>query len=211
MVRPSTNTDLLLLSAGRELFPKLGCKGLSARKLADHAGVNLGMFHYHFRSKDNFIRLLLQQFYEEMFAELTLKTANDDAAINNLRAALMVIALFARSNHQLLLRVVADAMDGEMFAMRFLRDNVPRHLEVLSKLITHAQREGHIANVPLLQALMFITGAVLLPVLAGSFIAAQGNMLQSKLSTALNETVLTDSAIAERIHFALRGIAKEEN
>jgi hypothetical protein len=30
----------------------------------EHAGVNAGMFHYHFKSKDNYLATLLQGLYE---------------------------------------------------------------------------------------------------------------------------------------------------
>ena len=60
MSRPSRNVDALLLRAGRELYPETGAAGLSIRKVAERAGVNLGMFHYHFRTKEAFVRQLLQ-------------------------------------------------------------------------------------------------------------------------------------------------------
>ena len=50
MARPSQNVDQRLLEAGLALLPQTGCAGLSVRRLADHAGVNLGMFHYHFKN-----------------------------------------------------------------------------------------------------------------------------------------------------------------
>jgi AcrR family transcriptional regulator len=33
------------------LLPQTGCAGLSVRKVAERAGINLGMFHYHFKSR----------------------------------------------------------------------------------------------------------------------------------------------------------------
>ena len=64
MPRPSQRIDDALLASGRELYPRLGSSGLSLRALTEHAGANLGMFHYHFKTKDNFLRTLLQQLYE---------------------------------------------------------------------------------------------------------------------------------------------------
>ena len=72
MTRPSRNVDRLLLRAGRELFPETGVAQLSVRKVAIRAGVNPGMFHYHFGNKDLFVRQLLQELYDEMFASLEL-------------------------------------------------------------------------------------------------------------------------------------------
>ena len=59
MTRPSQNIDQRLLEAGRRLLPDLGCAALSVRRLAAEAGVNAGMFHYHFRTKDVFLLSLI--------------------------------------------------------------------------------------------------------------------------------------------------------
>jgi len=67
MPRPSRSFDRALLASGRALFPRMGCAGLSVRAVAEHCGANPAMFHYHFRTKDKFLRTLLQQMYDEMF------------------------------------------------------------------------------------------------------------------------------------------------
>ena len=85
MPRPSQNVDQRLLDAGLELLPLTGCAGLSVRRLTEHAGVNLGMFHYHFKSKDNFIRAVLQRTYEAMFSALTLEVDATATPLHNLR------------------------------------------------------------------------------------------------------------------------------
>jgi AcrR family transcriptional regulator len=56
MPRPSQDQDQALLAAGAALYPGLGCAGLSVRRVADAAGVNPAMVHYHFGSKDGFLR-----------------------------------------------------------------------------------------------------------------------------------------------------------
>ena len=70
MPRPSRHLDRALLAAGRELLPALGCSGLTIRQVAEAAGVNIGMFHYHFRTRDVFLRAVMQSAYEEMFSQL---------------------------------------------------------------------------------------------------------------------------------------------
>ncbi|TFW10268.1 TetR/AcrR family transcriptional regulator, partial [Oxalobacteraceae bacterium OM1] len=156
MARPSQNIDQRLLDAGMALLPQTGCRGLSARMLAEHAGVNLGMFHYHFKTKDNFIRTLLAQVYERMFAVLTLRTQEGGTALDHLRNALLVLAEFGRRHRVLLQRICGDALAGETVAVEFLQTNVPRHLGVLAGLVAQAQRAGDMEAVPLPQALAFV-------------------------------------------------------
>src|SRR5206468_4412072 len=131
MNRPSNQIDALLLASGRALFPTAGCAGLSLRALAEHAGVNVGMFHYHFKSKDNFLRALLQQMYEEMFANLQLDADHAGPALVRLRAALITFARFARDNRRVLARIWMDVLAGEPVALAFLRDNAPRPVGLL--------------------------------------------------------------------------------
>ena len=87
MPRPSRNIDELLLRTGREVLAESGSRALSIRHLTQRAGVNLGMFHYHFKSRENFIRTLLQQMYDEMFASLSLQVEREASSHDSLRGA----------------------------------------------------------------------------------------------------------------------------
>ena len=101
MSRPSRNVDQLLLQAGVALLPQTGVRGLSIRQVTEKAGVNLGMFHYHFKTKDAFVRVLLDQKYNDMFVNLQMKSTGNASAIENLRASINVLARFARDNRLL--------------------------------------------------------------------------------------------------------------
>lgn len=206
MARPSQQIDQRLLAAGFELLPVTGCRGLSARKLTEHAGVNLGMFHYHFRTKENFIRTLLDQTYEQMFSVLTIKAQEGRSPLHNLHNALKVLAHFGRTHQQLLRRIGADALAGEHVAAEFLQINVPRHLGVVARLIEEAQRDGSIVNAPLPQVITFLAGAIMAPVLLG--MAAQENgLLPAETAQLLEHAVLSKEATEQRIDFALRGLS----
>ncbi|HVE13339.1 MAG TPA: TetR/AcrR family transcriptional regulator, partial [Elusimicrobiota bacterium] len=65
MPRPSRNLDRKLLDAARALLPKSGFSGLNVREVIRKAGVNAGMFHYHFKSRDAFLRRVLEEVYED--------------------------------------------------------------------------------------------------------------------------------------------------
>ncbi|MEO8152949.1 MAG: TetR/AcrR family transcriptional regulator [Rhizobacter sp.] len=207
MPRPSQNVDQLLLEAGRELLPQTGCAGLSVRRLTEHAGVNLGMFHYHFKNKENFIRAVLQRVYEEMFSALTLKVNPARSPIDSLRDVLTTLARFGRDQRALLLRIAADAMGGEPLAAEFFRANLPRHIAVILQLIAHAQAEGLIAKAAPPTVIAFIFGAVGAPVLIG---AALQQHTDAASVQRIEQHVLSDDAIAQRIDFALRGLAPPE-
>jgi AcrR family transcriptional regulator len=186
MPRPSQNIDQALLDAGMALLPLYGCKGLAVRQVTEHAGANLGMFHYHFKSKDVFIRAVLQRMYEAMFTELVLQGSKADSASANLRAALKVLATFTRLNGAVLSRLLADAMGGERIALEFLQASLPRHAQVI------------------------LAGAVGAPIVLGGAAAhmASGQRIAAQALSLIEQHVLSDAAIEQRIEFAMRGIAR---
>lgn len=207
MARPSQNVDQLLLDAGLALLPQTGCAGLSVRRLVEHAGVNLGMFHYHFKNKDTFIRAVLQRVYEEMFAALTLQVDAKRPVLANLRDVVATLARFGRGQRALLLRMAADAMAGEAAVVEFFAANLPRHLAVVARLVAQGQKEGVLVAAPPQEVVAFLFGAVGAPVLIG---AALQPHAPASAGQDIARHVLSDAAIARRIDMALRGLAPQE-
>jgi AcrR family transcriptional regulator len=205
--RPSRNLDRALLAAGRELFPASGCAGLSIREVAQAAGVNLGMFHYHFKTREAFLRALLQGLYEEMFSQLTFQGAGEWGPVENLRAALRFLGRFLRSHRPILARVLADALTGNELAREFLRDNFPRHLGVMQALIVLGQKEGLIRPLPVPQIMGFCAGSLAAPIVFGGAVAESGSL--GKAGTKmLHDALLSDEAIDQRIELALSAITQ---
>lgn len=205
MPRPSRHLDQALLASGRALYPSLGCAGLSVRALAEHAGVTPGMFHYHFESKDGFLRDLLQQLYEEVFARLAADVAQPGAPRERLRQVLVTVGRFMRDHGPLIGRVWADAGAGEPVAGDFIRANAPRHVGLLLALLDEAERAGEITPQPPLRRLSFVMGAVVAPVLVGQRIVAL-QLAPGPLATSVQPQLLSDAAIAARAEMAIAAL-----
>jgi len=204
--RPSRNLDRALIAAGLALFPSRGCAGLSVREVAEAAGVNLGMFHYHFKSREAFMRALLQSLYEDMFSQLSFQAAAATGPRDNLRAALRFMGRFVRANRPVLARVLADALCGDAIAREFLIANAPRHFGVMYALIVQAQAAGEMRAIPPAQALGFCAGSLAMPILFGGAVVerAQAGAAHARMIEA---ALLTDAAIDQRIDLALAAIA----
>ena len=206
MPRPSRNLDRALLAAGRALLPHRGCAGLSVREVAEAAGVNLGMFHYHFKTRDAFLRELLQSMYEEMFSQLTMRRYDTEGPVESLRAALCFLGRFLRANRPILARVMADALCGDPIAIDFLRTNMPRHLGHMRMLVDMGQKAGVLAPMPVEQALGFCAGSLAMPIIFGGAVATSGG-LPTRAARSLEKALLSDAAIDQRIDLALAAIA----
>jgi AcrR family transcriptional regulator len=210
MARPSRNIEQALLLSGRQLYAERGAARLSVRALTQHAGVNLGMFHYHFKTKDAFLTLLLDSWYEEMFARLSSSAQQAGPPLDRLREALFFLASFVRDHAAVLGRVISDAAAGEPVAVEFMRTNAPRHLRVLLALMAQAQKEGTLARVPPLQRFIFVMSAVAMPLLVAPGIRTLG-VAPKVLGDSLQAQVMSDKAIRQRIELALKALATGGN
>jgi AcrR family transcriptional regulator len=194
------------LASARELLPRVGCAGLSVRALAAHAGVAPGMFHYHFDSKEAFLRALLAGVYDEMFSALTRQAALPAAPLDRLRAALGLLARFTRAHRQLLARLWTDALAGEAVARDFFALNAPRHIGLLMTIAGQAQREGALREMPPLSMFAFLMGSVALPLI---FVAGlvEAGFSPPGGADSFDLQVMSDVAIDERIGLALAALA----
>ena len=204
MARPSQNTDARLIKAARQLLPETGCSKLNLRQVAAKARVNLGMFHYHFKTKEQFLRHVLQQVYEEFFKELQLEAAHYPSPIENLRASLLVFARFARDNRRLIFALMRDAMNGERVAQDFLRANLHRHIEILIGLIRRCQAQGRFKGLAPANVLVTLISSMNMPSIV-SELAQRARGFPASLREVLQADVLSDDALESRIAFLLRG------
>jgi AcrR family transcriptional regulator len=205
MGRPSRNIDQVLLDSGLALLPRTGARRLSVRQVAEHAGVNLGMFHYHFRTKENFVRAVLERMYEEMFSDLELQVDARSAAPVKLRKLLATLGRFAVKHRLLIARLVSETMSGERLAADFLQRNVPRHLKLIADVIGRGQQEGTIVNesIPLLVA--FTVGAVAGPLLLGTALEQNG-LVTRRAASGLRANVASEQSLNRRIELVLRAL-----
>jgi AcrR family transcriptional regulator len=207
MARPSRNIELALLASGSVLYPERGSAGLSVRALAEHAGVNPGMFHYHFRTKEAFLRELLQRQYEVMFGGLSGAALEGGPPLERLRGTLQFLALFVREHAAIIGRVFAEASAGEPVAEAFVRSNAPRHLRLLLQLMRDAEAAGQLAPLPPLQRFVFVMGAVAMPLVVVPRIARL-RVAPGVVARQLKAQVTSDEAIAQRVDLALAALRK---
>ncbi|MBH9578683.1 TetR/AcrR family transcriptional regulator [Inhella proteolytica] len=208
MPRPSNQQDQLLLATGRRLYPQWGCAGLTVRMLAQEAGVNPGMVHYHFGSKEGLLAALLQQTYDEMYAGLIERAGAVGPEQDRLAQAVTLLARFVRDHRAFVGRVWADVLAGEQVALEFLQRNGPRHLALLMPLLSATQSEPGTEDAPGLGKLVFVLGSVVAPILVAGGARALG-VLPAALHAPLDREVLSDEAIQQRVDWALAALRKE--
>ncbi len=163
MPRPSQNTDQQLVEAARDLMRSAGISQLNLRQVAKKAGVNLGMFHYHFKTKEAFTRRVLQETYDKFFQEFTLESSKDGETLGQLRGALVALGKFAVRNRRMFLAILHDVLNKDKVVLDFVKTNIPRHGEVIVGLVRKCQKEGSLRKMPLSSVMPFLMGTNALP------------------------------------------------
>ncbi|MBN1595246.1 TetR/AcrR family transcriptional regulator [candidate division FCPU426 bacterium] len=164
MTRPSRNLDQKLISAALALLPSTGYSGLSMRAVAKKANVNLGMFHYYFKNKDEFVKRVAEEFYDKLYRNFTLGAAEGETAREQLRNAIAALVKFGKENRKLLLALIKDVMSNHQPTIRLLEKFLPRHGVILLRLVRQCQREGLISNIPLPTVMMSLMAGIFGPV-----------------------------------------------
>lgn len=201
MGRPAGNADKLLIAAAKEIACESGCSGLTIRDVARRAGVNLGMFHYHFRNKKRFTRVLLEELYDGFFARLSIASCEGPDALAQLRNSLVLMGLFIRDERHLVCALIKDVVNGDKEVLRFIRNNLPRHVGVIRKLLAKCEKEGTLPAVPFYQAMGFIMSSLNMPSIIGGMLETTGRLGAREL-----KHILSDRAIEQRVEMALAAI-----
>ena len=205
MSRPSNNTNKALLQAGRKLLPKYGVSGLTLRLVATKAKVNLGMFNYYFKNKNDFVEQMLQEIYEDFFLKLKMDIAEDKTPLTNLTDVLFVLGQWIRDNRELVFSLMKDVLNGDKTVIRYVQKNFHRHLFMINDLINDAKkcheiRDTH--NYNIIPPLMASTAVI--PILAEVFRRQLGFSILP-IPGKLASDILSDKSIKERIDCLIQG------
>jgi AcrR family transcriptional regulator len=212
MTRPSRNTDQLLIKAARDLLPETGCTGLSLRQVAAKAGVNVGMFHYHFKTKSEFTHRVLLEVYEEFFSELSDETQIEGTSEDQLRKALWVLARFSRDQRSLLVALLRDVLNGDEEVLKFVKENFGRHFRILLNVIGKCREAGYLLDLPDLIVLVVLLGSVGIPHLIVGLLERAKVVGSFKLKTsAFQKFLLSEAAIQKRINLAIGVVFRPEH
>ncbi|WP_428897579.1 DNA-binding transcriptional regulator [Parelusimicrobium proximum] len=163
MVRKSDGSYNKLIKAGLALAGKGGINGFTVRELCARAGVNLGMFHYHFSNREQFSESLLSHLYEGMISEVKHLNLPDSSPKDNIREVLKTISLFVYKNRIILSSLVGDVFSAEERIMEFLFSNFREHIAIISKEFDRARKAGQIIDMDNTNLLLTIFPPLALP------------------------------------------------
>lgn len=195
-----------LLRSGLVLARRSGLRSLTVRALANHAGVNLGSFVYHFGSQDAFKDELMERWYAPLWAELQVAVDDEPLPLDRLRRLVRCLFEWVAANRGFVGHVLLDMAAGEPAARRFMRTLVGRHPALIASAIRDAQAAGQVVAGNPLHLMAFMLAAVGAPILIGHGIASQ-RLAAAEVSRALLDFAITPAQIEQRLQWAIAGIA----
>ena len=209
MTRPSRNTDRLLLEAGKKLIPEMGISGLTVRAVAKKAGVNLGMFNYHFKTKDTFVERLLSDMYEDFFKSFKMESETGGDCRERLKNAVLTLGRFVRARRRIIIMIIQEIIIGNRKIMEFAKANMTRHIMILLGLIKECQKKKYIAKMPLPSAASFFIAAIVGPNIVLAIVEqyARKGLATHLFAAAVEKMVLTDKELQRRVEIAFKGLA----
>ncbi len=188
-----------LLELGREALARGGIRGLRVRRLCEEAGVSPGTFTSYFRTKRVFADRLLELWYEELKSAVSAQRVQGGSAFERLRAELMAALHFAAANVGILLQIAQDIGAGEASARALVPLAQLNHIAWLRQDIREAQAEGDIIPGEPWDLLIYIIGAVNMPIAVSRMVNVPA--LQGFLAPSVSE-----EACRQRLDWALEGI-----
>jgi AcrR family transcriptional regulator len=209
MSRPSHNLDRRLLDAGRSIILEEGISRMSLRAVARRARVNLGMFHYYFKNKQEFSRRCCSEAYAEFYKGFEGETSGEGNTVEKIRRGLLALARFIRDQRHFVVATLRDLDEENPEAWAFVKASVPPpHGRVIMKLIEEGQKEGSIIQVEPHTAMMVLMSSLTLASIMGALterVAGKG-IFKKAGKKPVHERFLSDEGIESRIDLVIRAL-----
>ncbi len=206
MPRPASGTDRRLLQAGTALVREKGLYGLTVRETCRLAGVNTGMFHYYFGSKDEFQKAVMRDVYDRFMVKFRAGAAVGRTPRERLKNALIELGKFVRDIKGAAPLLFADMAYGKKETFRFLSANFTGHMKLIAGLarecLPDSAERGR--SVPFFAA--SVVPIMIFPVIIDGVLRRNGVKKIGEFDlSSLEEEILSDSGIEERAEIAVRG------
>jgi AcrR family transcriptional regulator len=203
MARPSGNADQKMLAVAIKIARTKGCTAVRIRDVVEKANVNLGMFHYHFRNRENFISIVLRQIYGEFFVELTRVANTPGDPLTQLRGAALFLGAFAKKHQVLILSLFKDLIAEDPEVLKFsCAQTIPPHAKLFRDLLGRCQEQKLLKPYPLSQTVPLFFGAITQPLIMNDV----AKRLRKKLDWLDIEEAMSPEALEARIDIVLRGM-----
>ena len=210
MGRLSLHTDKKLLNAGVTLARRKGLSGFTVRELCAKSKVNLGMFHYYFKTKQRFDREVLRLIYEQMMQDIRIETSPLASARKNTESILKSIYSFVRKNRVLISALAADVLGGDKNTLQFIVKHFTEHVSLLLQQLRRGGLTPQAAAMPIGSLAVTLVLPVALPQLFSGTLERLGKNLLPAQAQSVISSVWQEDNTDKRIALLINAAFGEE-
>jgi AcrR family transcriptional regulator len=179
MVKPTgqhaSDTKTRILDAADEIFVHRGIDGARMQEIADHAGVNKALLHYHFRSKADLARAVWLRIASSFVPGIFKMMASDISLDEKIERFVHAYHVKLTRHPYLLAYVISEAVRHPDFVDDFYspqrREAAHQMLDRLREQIDERAKAEKVAPVPVDQFFITLVGSCLFPFVAQPMIA----------------------------------------
>ncbi|MDR1695720.1 MAG: TetR/AcrR family transcriptional regulator [Endomicrobium sp.] len=208
-MKENINTEQKIIDAGIALAKRYGISGFTVRQLCKKAKVNLGLFHYHFASRENFEKVVLKNLYGNFMKDFEINISKDMDSLKKLEAARSMLFDFVLKNSSIISGIIIEIFSGNADKFSFVKENFSKHAVLLYSIIEQGKKEKAFKDADTVSLLISAVAPVIVPIAAASVL---GRVISKKDSAKISKLVskLTDEKfIKERMELSLKGILND--
>jgi len=202
-----TSTRELILRSGLRLVKRNGLRALTVRAVAADAGVNLGTFVYHFRSRAAFADELIAHWYAPLWTQLQDTVEAPSSPLERFRLLVLQVVRWLAANRSLVGHLLLDAAAREPAALRFLRRLGQRHPALILQALRDAQQAGQVVPAEPLHLMMFTMAAAGMPVLLAQGLGAR-RLVPPAMGRLALAYALEPAHIEQRVQWVIDAIGQ---
>ncbi|MDR1194843.1 MAG: TetR/AcrR family transcriptional regulator [Endomicrobium sp.] len=144
MVRPSQNLDRKLIEFGKEEIIARGIANLSIRQICLDSKINLGMFYYYFKSKENFIKALIKSLNDDLTAIFLAEAGKFSNSFERLKRIVFINVKMMKENHGLIENLIKDTNIFDTFYHEIMEDIFSSWMKFYSALVNECKNDGYL-------------------------------------------------------------------
>jgi AcrR family transcriptional regulator len=161
MSRPSQNIDVKLIDLGKKRMIQCGIANLSIRSICVDAGINLGMFYYYFKTKENFVKVLFESFNEDLRNYWRKESEGISNPIEKLKKALFLTAYLIKEKRGIIENIFKDFDFRNKAYIQFMKEmHASWHIFYAALIETCKKNHSLDADMENDQIIAILTGSV---------------------------------------------------
>jgi Transcriptional regulator len=146
MARPSQNLDKKMIELGKEKLVTQGLSNLSVRQICLDAGINLGMFYYYFKSKENYIKSLFKSLNDDLKASWLIELEKLSTSVEKLKKVLFLNAKMFKDHRGMIETIMKDTDIFDKMYRDIGKELHDAWLKFYGDLINECKNDGYLSK-----------------------------------------------------------------